>query len=259
MHKFFIFELALLHYPSKISYEDRLNNIISYCIVEYGKFLEIPDNKYLNKLKKSENKFIDTYAIDDETLNRILLSREDLGITGGSLDNNITRHKEANKIIKSFKYNIPKVAIHKSLFFDIRDKHVLSENEFKCLCSIYSILGSGTFKLIRLEAIKRRYEGYFSKEHYYKSKQPGLITTKKINRIIERLYQRKFFYRITINSRFTYYGYCNKFEDENQFIEKIKDKLNYRFSNKPKNIKINFNLTDFKENDNILTLNVKNG
>lgn len=217
MNKYFIFPLSVISDMSEENFKNKLNEIIGYSVINYSFLLNDISQSKAKQLKKRNKNYIDCNSMF-YNLNKILSSRENLGIIDGSLRFDISRYEGLNEI----DHNKIKVSLHKELIFDIRDNSILNCDEFKVLCSIYSVLGNGFFKLIRLEVIKRRFSGYIKKEE---ALNKDLISTKRLNTIIKRLIKRNFFYRITFNSRFTYYGYHFKFEDEAKFIETVKSKI----------------------------------
>lgn len=199
----FEFPLCCLSYPS----DDRLNLIISYCIVEHS-------NKIKTKID-SRIAELDKYPYDfnrkSERHKRIILAADELGVMLGSVTGTIANHNQLSAFINNFKLKFDKDSycrVGRKLLFETRDGQ-FDYRSFSVLCAIQSVLGkSKKFKRITKDRIRYAMLGYKSKAVALSEMSKGtmLLTDRQLGTVIEVLHAKKFFSKFTYANRQTFFS-----------------------------------------------------
>jgi hypothetical protein len=145
----FEFPLCCLAYPSS----DKLNLIISYCIVEHSKKIETNIDSRICELDKYPSDF----NRKNEKHKKIILAGDELRVIIGSVTGTIANHNQLSAYCNNFKLKYGKDSycrVGKKLLFEVQDGQ-FDYRSFSVLCGIQSILGkSKKFKRITKDRIR---------------------------------------------------------------------------------------------------------
>lgn len=220
------FPLCCLSYPIKDD-KQRLNLIISYCIVEYSKKINADINNRID-LYMATHDVPAGYNKKLKTHQKILLAAGELGIIPGYILGIIERHSKLSQHIQNnqLKYGPNSYCrIGKNLCFETESGQ-FPYRQFAVLCAIQSILGKkAKFKRITKDRIRYAMYGYKSKEVALKesSGKERLLTDRQLGTAIEILHAKGFFSKFTYAKRQTYYStqYKEKIDGKDQHSDKL--------------------------------------
>lgn len=220
--KYLNFPLCCLTYPGK----NYLDLVIAYSVVKYSQKIEESLDPRLCRYDKDY-----PHGFDDsnEEHIKILLGAAELNEKIQSIPYLLDRFELMDKHVTEFedKYgNDAYCSIGKELIYETKNK-IFSEELFRILCAIQSVLGKKTqFSRITKETIRFRMWGYKSKK-IFEAKNPSdikLFTDRVIGKRIELLVAKGFVTKFTYAKRETYFS-TRLSEDE--LIEKVRDKKIY--------------------------------
>lgn len=246
----FNFPLCLLSYLNNKN--DRLEHIISYCIVEYALKLQniefsdyineefIMENELENILENEEN-IPEDYDSDDELEGMILVSAERKGIVMGGLESTKIKHKKTHKFVDKYQSIYGKdafVQVNKNLCFDVRDG-IFDYNLFALICAVKSVIGKNSkYKRITKAQIRHRMNGFKSQNIMedrlrlpIADMSPNIISLndKKIERLRDKAEQLGFFNTHTYKRRQTFYSTRL---DKKELIKAVFKSKDYAFKRK---------------------------
>lgn len=220
--EYFSFPLIALTYPT--NFRDFCDTLMCYCLIEYAKKTTDRDlDEHLDDCldKWNSKKSADDFEMNNEQHEKILVAAHKLGIITHSIITDISANKKLSKWINEMQNKLGKSAnvwINKGFVFDARDG-AISENDFKVLCAINSIIGNKTYCRITKDRIRYRVLGYNSKSTYEKNnKGENYLSDRQIGTIIERLAEKKFYSKFTYRNRQTFFSIKIK---SNEDLQKV--------------------------------------
>jgi len=201
------FPLCCLCYP--IENKEKVSMIISYCIVEHSKKIEININQRVKEYPKEKLPF--GFDKTSKAHCRILLAAEELGVKLGDIYDTYDQHEKLQKHISNFIIKHGKDAycrIGKDLLFDVY-KNGFPYRQFAVLCGIQSVVGKKPlFKRVTKDRIRYTMLGYKSKTVALAEMDKGqmLLTDRQLGSTIQILHAKEFFSKFTYAKRQSFYS-----------------------------------------------------
>lgn len=218
----FEFPLCSLSYP--LPEKEKIEIIISYCIVEHSKKIKtnVDDrvNDYIdeNSIPTGFNKKLLSHK-------RLLLAGEELGISLGYIPQTIRGYETLSNYIHNYTLkngNDSYCQIGKSLCFETRDNQ-FPYRQFAVLCAVQSTIGKkAKFKRVTKDRIRFAMLGYKSKQVALKELKGNekLLSDRQLGTLIEILHAKKFFSKFTYANRQTFFS--TRLND-NELFEAVKN------------------------------------
>ena len=228
--RYFQFPLCALSFAADI--QERLNCIISFGCVELGKKQWRTFNATEKQLRRSDlpSRHTCPCPIDltkDEHL-QVAAGAERLHIKIPNIERVLAGHATLSRFIKEFEARCGRdaqVRIRTDWIFEARDGKGMSYGELAVLAAIYSKIGASQRPVqISRDEIWKRAHG-FKSDRVFRQEMSGrspFITPRQVRSLTDRLYDRRFFARVTYARRHTYYSHRMTNEELSEAVFQLK-------------------------------------
>jgi hypothetical protein len=195
----------------------RLNYIVSFGCVEVGKKqwqkLQAWQQRALRSTSPDPRRYECPIDRSNDAHLEVMAGAERLHLIIKDIEGTLAGHATLTEFIKEFeaRYGTDgRVRIRTDWVLETRDGKGMSYQELAVLAAIYSKIGSrkGPVRISRDEIWKRAHG--FKSDRVFSAEMNGQSpskTRRQVRSIIERLYARKFFARVTFAQRHTYYSH----------------------------------------------------
>jgi hypothetical protein len=205
---------------------DKIEMIISYCIVEHS----LKVNSYIHKrIRELQRRLPTDFEDFDESHSKIVLAADELGISISSIEKNQSNHQRVSSYIATFTEKNGKDAfcrIGKEICFETKTKK-FDYSLFTILCAIQSIIGKKKlYCRITKDRVRYRMHGYKSKEVAEESMidKSILLSDRQIGIRINTLNGKNLISKFTYAKRQTFYS--TRLTDE-ELRERVKESKLY--------------------------------
>ena len=204
---------VMLEFPlCSLSYQtndrERVDLIISYCLMEYSKKIKIDVCEAIDFLTENLPNDFDQQSSKHI---RLLVAAQQLGIILESCSRLEKDYKKLLKHISNYaiKYGSDAYCrVGKRLCFEARDG-ILPYRQFAIICAVQSIIGkTAKYKKITKDRIRYAMRGYKSKNIALLEKEKDQIrlTDRQIGKTLEILQSKRLFTKFTFANRQPYYS-----------------------------------------------------